>query len=89
MKFDLKYPDKANAQKVYPDKLMGPHPEIWVTDTFAQTWRMYPCSICGARTGWRTIGEGYSAAVCSDECLAQVEKNAKEAECVAPSAKES
>jgi hypothetical protein len=77
MKFDEKYPDKVNPQKVYPDKLMGPHKEIWVTESLVQTWRSYPC-LCGTRTGWRSVGEGYSTAVCSDECLAQSEQDAKE-----------
>jgi hypothetical protein len=71
MKFDLKYPDKANAQKVYPDKLMGPHEEVWISENFAQTWRMYPCSVCGARTGWREVGADYSVPLCSEECAAE------------------
>lgn len=69
VKFDAKYPDKVNPQKVYPDKLMGPHKEIYVTESLVQTWRMYPCSMCGERTGWRDLSENVSVCVCSEECM--------------------
>lgn len=71
MKFDLKYPDKVDPKQVYPNKLMGPHPEIWVTENLGQTWYRRPCVVCRTLTGWRTVGEGYSSPICSDECLEQ------------------
>ena len=69
VKFDEKYPDKKNPQKLWPDRLMGPHPEVWVNDALVQTWRMYPCSICKAYTGWREMSQGVPITLCSEECL--------------------
>ena len=80
VKFDAKYPDKVNPQKVYPDKLMGPHKEIYVTETLVQTWRMYPCSVCGQRTGWRDISQGVSVCICGEECTLGLAKQMAELE---------
>lgn len=69
MKFDAKYPDKTNAQKLYPDKLLGPHPEIQVTLLISQSWRVYPCFVCHTLTGWRYE---LMTPCCSDECADQM-----------------
>jgi hypothetical protein len=73
VKFDEKYPDKVSAVQVYPGNLMGPHKEVWVTETLCQSWRMYPCVVCGKRTGWRDASEGVTSPMCSEECLAQAQ----------------
>lgn len=74
MKFDVKYPDKVKPTQVYPGNLMGPHKDVWVTETLCQTWRMYPCVVCGVRTGWRDFTAGCSAPLCSEECLARAQE---------------
>lgn len=65
---------KVKFEKVYPQatkppSLMGPNKDIYVTETLVQTWRLYPCSMCGERTGWRDISQNVSICVCSEECL--------------------
>lgn len=88
MKFDKKYPDKVNAQKLFPDKLMGPHKEIAVTALLTQSWRVYPCAVCRAPTGWRFTIDDLPAAACSEECVDELKKNSEES-CAAPPAKAS
>lgn len=78
MKFNLKYPDKISASKLFPDKLMGPHPEIHVTDEVTQTWRNFPCAICRAITSWQYFGPDYTVPACSEECVVELKKNAEE-----------
>jgi hypothetical protein len=79
VKFDAKYPDKASAQKLYPEKLMGPHKEVEVTSEVTQSWRVYPCSICGVPTGWRwglPNADFPASPACSEECVAELKLNA-------------
>lgn len=79
MKFDEKYPDKTSAQKLNPDKLMGPHKEVEVTSEITQSWRVYPCSSCRAPTSWRysTPTADYPASpACSEECVETLKANA-------------
>ena len=64
VKFEKKYP-----HAVKPPTIMGPHKEIWVTETLGQTWRLYPCSMCKELTGWREVSQGCSINICSEECL--------------------
>lgn len=75
MKFDAKYPDKANAAKLFPDKLMGPHKEIVVSSEVTQSWRVYPCSACRTPTGWRYCTSEYTSPACSEECVAELKRN--------------
>lgn len=73
MKFNDKFPDKVNPQKVYPERLMGPHPEIEVEPGLIQSWRIYPCT-CGAPTGWRNVlaDDFPPAPCCSEECMVEL-----------------
>lgn len=64
MKFEKLYPQAAK-----PPSLMGPNKDIYITETLVQTWRLYTCSMCKDRTGWRDISQGVSVCVCSEECL--------------------
>ncbi len=73
MKFNEKYP-----QHVKPATLMGPHETVWVTETLEQSWRAGYCIKCNAPTSWRTIGEGYCTAVCSEECLTRFDSEIEE-----------
>jgi hypothetical protein len=78
MKFDEKYPDKTNAQKLNPEKLMGPHKEVEVTSEITQSWRIYPCLNCGSLTGWRFgfPSDSFPAApACSEECVEALKGN--------------
>lgn len=74
MKFDTKYPVAATIKAAFPDRLMGPHEYVWAEmfgDTF-QSWRNYPCTVCGAITGWRVeLADCPPAAICSEECRSQ------------------
>ena len=78
MKFDTKYPDKTNAQKLYPEKLMGPHPSVEVTAEISQSWRIFPCCVCRTPTGWRYSAPNAdypSAPACSEECVAEMKQD--------------
>lgn len=81
MKFNDKFPDKVNPQKVYPERLMGPHPKIEVEPGLIQSWRIYPCT-CGAPTGWRNVlaDDFPPAPCCSEECRLQQKADHAEAE---------
>lgn len=82
MKFDAKYPDKTNAQKLNPEKLMGPHKEVEVTSEISQSWRIYPCARCGSLTGWRFSlpSDDFPAApACSEECVEELKSARREA----------
>ena len=80
MKFDEKYPGVTNPQKLFPDKLLGPHREIEVSPELTQSWRVYSCVVCRAPTGWRYTGDGSTAPCCSEECMATMKQNDTEAE---------
>lgn len=91
MKFDEKYPELVSPLKRFPNKLVGPHPEIEAEPDIVQTWRAYPCAVCRTRTGWRDDSDGCRSPVCSEECVAvlKVPRSAAEPEeepCVAPPA---
>jgi hypothetical protein len=78
MKFDAKYPDKTNALKLNPDKLMGPHKEVVVTSEVMQSWRVFPCGACGALTGWRFSAPNADyppSPACSEECVEALKAN--------------
>lgn len=78
MKFDQVYPDIASIRTAYPDKLMGPHPEIRILFgivrglnqwAVTQSWRVFPCLLCRAPTSWRVDLEGCPGSpYCSEEC---------------------
>lgn len=68
MKFNQKYPEQADAVKVFPEKMIGPHAPLQVTDTLQQSWRSYPCVGCGTPTSWRDLSDGIPTPVCSEEC---------------------
>jgi hypothetical protein len=85
MKFNDKFPDKVHPQKVYPERLMGPHPEIEVEPGLIQSWRIYPCT-CGTPTGWRNVlaDDFPPTPCCSEECQAQQRQNLVECESCLP-----
>lgn len=72
MKFDSKHPDKVNPQKLWPDRLMGPHPEVAVSVLIRQSWRTFACIACHQPTSWRVNLGDCHAPACSEECAAQV-----------------
>jgi hypothetical protein len=79
MKFDAKYPDKTNAQKLFPEKLIGPHKEVEVTSEITQSWRVYPCGVCRSPTGWRfnaPKADHPATPACSEECVSAMKADA-------------
>ena len=47
-----------------------------------KTERIYPCFVCGTRTGWRDVKneDNFPTPICSDECLDKSDQNSEEAE---------
>lgn len=80
MKFTEKYPDVVDPIKRFPEKMLGPHPEVIVGPGLAQTWRMYPCAACRVVTGFRLeLGDDFPMApCCSEECAGQLKANQAE-----------
>lgn len=74
MKFNDKFPDKTNAQKLFPERMMGPHPEVRADEKIVQTWRVYPCSACKTRTSWcfELADDCPPPHCCSEECQAKI-----------------
>lgn len=72
MKFNEKYPDKTNPQKLHPNRLMGPYEELSLTPTLRQSWRTALCIVCQHPTSWRVVVEKVHAPSCSEECAAQI-----------------
>ena len=74
MKFNDKHPELTNPQRVYPERPMGPHPEIEVEPGVIQSWRIYPCGVCKAPTGWRSVlyDDIPPACCCSEECMIEL-----------------
>lgn len=50
---------------------MGPNADVYISETLAQTWRLYSCFICHEVTGWRSIIDNSPSNICSEECLAK------------------
>lgn len=72
------FPDLSSAQKVYPDRLMGPHNPIYAEPHIMQSWRMSFCTVCKASTTWRYVDPDdpldateirVMAPICGPECM--------------------
>lgn len=77
MKLNDKFPEMAKASLLYPDNLMGPHPEPEAVVelegrqfTVKQGWAYFACGVCGQPCSWSTVEQGEPPAmICSEECL--------------------
>ncbi len=66
MKFNDKFPQYSKPEN------FGPHKEIEAEAGLFQTFRIYPCAMCRTPTGWRDLGSGCDAGVCSEACRAEL-----------------
>ncbi len=74
MKYRDLYVGTDSLRVTYPDKLMGPFPEVDL-GIVTQTWRLFPCRNCREVTGYRKVVDDAEVSVCSEECLAAVTQN--------------
>jgi len=74
MKLDDLYPEVTK----WPLTL-GPHKPIYISDNLIYSYSRHDCNVCNNNTSWRDLTGGTRVAVCSIECIAEINLNGFEA----------